>query len=66
LRPLYKHHAEDYICHVIGHEGEASLLSLLKNLQYATEIVSYTRDLLSQTLIVLEIKLTEEGGENYE
>lgn len=41
-------------------------MSTLKSLQYATEISSYTHHLISQTIVGLEIKLTEEGKENYE
>ena len=34
-RPFYKSHPEEYISHVIGHEGKNSLLSLLKAKDWA-------------------------------
>ena len=65
LRTLYKKHISDYITHVIGHEGAHSLLSILKARQYASELSCYTHDLISQTLLGVELKLTEKGYENY-
>lgn len=62
LRYAYKKHIGDYITHVLGHEGKNSLLSILKGKQYAATISSYQHDLVNQTLIGLDIKLTEQGS----
>lgn len=61
IRPYYKQHPEKYITHVLGHEGTNSLLSILKLKDYASEITSYSHELPSQTIIGLEIHLTETG-----
>ena len=66
LRPHHKHHPEKYITHVLGHEGKHSLLSLLKEREYASKIVSYSHDLPRQSIVGLEIQLTEAGVEDYE
>lgn len=61
LKPHYKKHLSDYITHVIGHEGKNSLLSILKFQKYASSIQAYTHNLKTQTLIGMEVKLTELG-----
>ena len=53
VKPFYKHHPHDYICHVLGHEGKNSLLSILKEKDWANEIVSYSHDLPRQTIVGL-------------
>lgn len=65
-RPFYKHHPNHYITHVIGHEGTNSLLALLKTRDWATEICSYSQDLPRQTIIGLEVHLTEQGKKQYQ
>lgn len=61
MKPFYKKHISDYISHVAGHEGKNSLLSILKMKKYASELSAYTHDLKNQTLVGMEIKLTELG-----
>lgn len=66
LKPHYKKHLSDYITHVAGHEGKNSLLSILKLKKYASELSAYCHDLKTQSLIGMEIKLTELGEQEYE
>jgi secreted Zn-dependent insulinase-like peptidase len=66
LKYVYKKHVSEYITHVLGHEGKNSLFSHLKMKGYASELSCYNHDIANQTLIGLEIKLTESGHENYE
>jgi insulysin len=66
FRPHRAHHPEKYITHVLGHEGKHSLLSLLKEREYASKISSYSHDLPRQSMVGLEIQLTEAGVEEYE
>lgn len=65
LRPLYLIHPEKYISHILGHEGENSLMSIFKRKDYASEIVAYHHELMSQTIIGLEIHLTSNGEDHY-
>lgn len=65
-RPHYHLHPDKYITHVLGHEGKNSLLSLLKRNDYACRITSYSHDMPRQTIVGLEIQLTETGQEEYE
>jgi insulysin len=66
LRPHYRHHPEKYLTHILGHEGKHSLLSILKEHEYASKISSYSHDMPRQSIIGLEIQLTEHGEEEYE
>ena len=66
FKPFYKNHPGDYISHVIGHEGKNSLLSILKQKDWANQIVSYSTDLPRQSIVGLEVHLTESGEKNYE
>lgn len=58
----YRKKAEDYISHLVGHEGRGSLLSALKARGWATELsagVAETTSLAS--LFNISITLTEAG-----
>ena len=65
----YPSRAPDYLSHLIGHEGENSLLSLLKKKNLATELSAGTASAYmfnSFGLFVCSVDLTQEGLENYE
>lgn len=67
LKKEYKNKPHGLISHLFGHEGKNSLLSLLKNEGYATNLMQLTEyeiDLF--TLFISEIELTKSGFENYE
>lgn len=66
LRPLFRNHFDEYIVHVLGHEGENSLLDLLKEHGFASSATSYQHHIVHGTIIGLELQLTEEGYEHYE
>ncbi|CAD8101185.1 unnamed protein product [Paramecium sonneborni] len=58
---------ESYITHVLGHEGQNSLASFLKDEGLVTELIVGSQRLNDQVSeIYLEITLTEEGFDNYE
>lgn len=55
-----------YISQLLGHEGENSLLSYLKNENLAESLNSYTENLYScSSYIYVDIKLTEKGLGQY-
>jgi secreted Zn-dependent insulinase-like peptidase len=58
LRAHYRSHPDKYITHVLGHEGKHSLLSLLKQREWASKITSYSHDMPRQSVVGLEIQLT--------
>lgn len=64
-KAFYKWHPEEYITHVIGHEGKNSLLSLLKDRDWATYTLSYSQPMPRQTIIGLEIQLTDNGKDHH-
>ena len=37
----YNHKCSEFLSHLIGHEGQGSILSLLKQLNYANELYAY-------------------------
>lgn len=62
LEKEYKKKAEDYISHLIGHEGKGSLLAALKARGWATELCAGITDQTSAAWIFeVAITLTEEG-----
>ena len=65
----YPSRSADYLAHLIGHEGENSLLSLLKKKNLATELSAGTASAYmfkSFGLFACSVDLTQEGLENYE
>lgn len=57
----YQSHVSDYISHVLGHEGKNSLLSYLKKKNYVSAITSNLQNIKTQTVIFIEVKLTDAG-----
>jgi len=66
LRPLFKHHIDEYLVHILGHEGENSIFEVLKQEGFASSATSYQHHVVHATMIGLEFNLTEEGYEHYE
>ncbi|KAL4454183.1 hypothetical protein ABPG74_012140 [Tetrahymena malaccensis] len=65
--PHYKSNPAKYISHLIGHEGENSLLSFLKEEGLALELSSGYHDYMNLfTIFEIEIKLTQKGLQNYQ
>lgn len=64
--PLFEYKPEGYIGHLLGHEGENSLLSFLKHENLAEELVSFHEEPYSfVSYLSIEIKLTDKGYEHY-
>jgi insulysin len=71
---FYSNHSRDYyqkildiVSHVIGHEGENSLLSYLKNEDLAVELSSYSDHMLNAfSYFSCTITLTKKGLKDYE
>ncbi len=51
MNPHYKNDPSSYVSHLIGHEGENSLLSLLIDEGLALELSSYSHD---EVLIIFQ------------
>ena len=67
LRPYQKARPVHLISFVLGHEGEGSLLSLLKRRNLATELsAGQGEDTRDYSSAVLRLSLTEEGLTKYE
>ena len=63
----FKTQPMDYLSNVIGHEGENSLLSYLKEHDFALELSSYPdHSMDALTTFEIQITLTQKGLENYE
>ncbi|RHZ80650.1 hypothetical protein Glove_134g40 [Diversispora epigaea] len=65
--PLYETKPAGYISHLIGHEGEGSILSLLKKKGWANKLGSSSiHQSINFEVFKISIDLTEEGLVNYE
>jgi nardilysin len=71
LRPYYQYATDDYISHILGHEGEGSLTSQLKKKGWINELMcGVEREDGLQcnsmfSLMVVELSLTEDGLKHY-
>lgn len=64
---LYEFKPEGYIAHLLGHEGENSLLSCLKSENLAEELTCYHEDPYTFCgFLCVEVKLTDKGLQEYE
>jgi len=62
----YKVQPLEYLAYTLGHETKGSILSLLKEMNYAIEITSTVEMTAGEfTLMCLIISVTDEGYENY-
>jgi len=62
MLPHWSEQPLHYISHLIGHEGEGSILSLLKQNGWATGLVSgINRDSLDFAIFKVSVELTLEG-----
>lgn len=62
LEKQYGKKAEDYVSHLVGHEGKGSLLSFLKERDWATDLCAGVADQTSAFwLFEVTITLTEQG-----
>lgn len=67
LRDKYPSSPSQYISHLIGHEGEGSLLSELKRLGWCNSLYAGSRrEVRGFQFFHLTVDLSEEGGENLE
>lgn len=65
LRPYYKSGPSNYVSHLIGHEGEGSLLSLLKLKGWANSLYGGPRNgSKGFAFFLISVELTEEGLEH--
>lgn len=63
--PKFKSNPIAYVSHLIGHEGENSLMSLLSDEGLALEIASGHFDMMNNTTILtIELLLTQKGLQN--
>lgn len=64
---LYQYKPDWYISNLLGHEGKNSILSYLKSQNLAETLTSYSEIFYTTcTNVVVDIKLTEKGLEQYE
>ena len=67
VTPEYTTKPLEYFSHLIGHEGENSLLSYLKKEDLAVEIsTNFSSELDCYSDLSIDIRLTENGFANYE
>ena len=67
LHREYKSKPGSYFSHLIGHEGEHSLLSYLKKLGLALSLSTWPEDSLNCfSFIQVDINLTKKGLEHYD
>ena len=67
LIEFFEYKPEGYIAHLLGHEGENSLLSYLKFENLAEELSSYHEDPFTFcSYLCVDVKLTDKGLEQYE
>ena len=67
LAPYWRESPDGYIAHLLGHEGEGSLLSELKRLGWADGLYASSSDIgLSTHAMTVRISLTPSGYENFE
>ncbi|CAG8442164.1 10344_t:CDS:10 [Acaulospora morrowiae] len=65
--PLYETKPASYITHLIGHEGQGSILSLLKRKGWANRLSSYSiHQSVGFEVFKISIELTEDGLARYE
>lgn len=64
---LYESQPSRYLCHLLGHEGPGSILAYLKAKGWANSLYSSADPVCpgSEGILVVSIKLTEQGLENY-
>ena len=61
-QPEYRSKPASFVSHLVGHEGPGSLLSVLKELGWATELTAGPgTNLPEESLFGVSIRLTEEG-----
>jgi insulysin len=66
LNKYYHKKPEDYLSHLIGHEGEGSILALLKSKGWANELISGPSRIQSDhETFEVQVKLTAEGLKSY-
>ena len=66
ITKMFEYKPEGYIAHLLGHEGQNSLLSCLKHENLAEELVCYHEDPFTfVSYLSLEIKLTDKGYAQY-
>ncbi|KAJ3128998.1 Insulinase (Peptidase M16) [Nowakowskiella sp. JEL0407] len=66
-KEIYPKKPVGYIAHLIGHEGEGSILSALKNRGWASELGAYNSNGgIGYDFFEISIGLTNEGMENYQ
>ncbi|KAG0054714.1 Insulinase (Peptidase M16) [Gryganskiella cystojenkinii] len=64
---LYKVKPSNYICHLLGHEGTGSVLSLLKRLGWANGVSAVTMPAgIGHSFLKMTIDLTREGLKHHE
>lgn len=60
---LYKPH--EFLCHIFGHEGDGSILSKLKNLNWASALFcGVSENCFSYELFTIDMILTDDGIQN--
>ncbi|QDZ21486.1 insulinase-like metalloprotease [Chloropicon primus] len=61
---VYRHMPMDYMSHLIGHEGDGSILKRLKDLKWATSLSAgpSPESYSSHSLFLISIELTDEGN----
>ncbi|CAA20142.1 Metallopeptidase [Schizosaccharomyces pombe] len=63
----YKCRPAEYVCHLLGHEGEGSYLAYLKSLGLATSLIAFNVSITEDAdIIVVSTFLTEEGLTDYQ
>ncbi|EPX71511.1 metallopeptidase [Schizosaccharomyces octosporus yFS286] len=63
----YECRPADYVCHLLGHEGEGSYLAYLKELGLGTSLVAGSITITEDAdIVVVSVSLTEEGLADYE
>ena len=65
---VYRYTPCHYLSHLIGHEGEGSILKLLKDLKWATSLSAgpSPESYSSHSLFLISIELTDEGNDHVE
>jgi insulysin len=61
LRTFFRSKPESYLSHLVGHEGEGSILSVLKKLGWAEALVAGGRNQADHSLFQVSIELSREG-----
>ena len=67
LEPYWRESPDGYIAHILGHEGEGSLLSQLKNQGWADGLYASSSDIgLTTHALTVRVSLTPAGYENWQ